>query len=107
MTGRKEWWAMGARRAVEAGVDHRRGGENRTQTNEKPDSARLSRRRVLRGAKVAGLVSAAVAAETIARPTPALAGNDGDVVLGAGNIETFATSISNTTSGGTALTLGA
>lgn len=98
---------MGARGAAEAALGHRRKGENRTQMNDKPDSARLSRRRVLRGAKVAGLAAAAVAAETIARPTPALAGNDGDVVLGAGNIETFATSISNTTSGGTALTLGA
>jgi len=63
---------------------------------------RPSRRRWLRTAGGAGLVAAAVAAETIARPAAAQAGTDGDVVLGASNEETSATLISLTLPGGTA-----
>jgi hypothetical protein len=64
--------------------------------------AHPSRRRWLRGAAGAGVVAATVAAETITRPASAMAGTDGDVVLGAFNSETTPTVITNTTSGGTA-----
>jgi hypothetical protein len=51
------------------------------------------RRRIMRGAAAAGLVAAAIAAEQIARPAPARAGTDGDVVLGQGNTTPNITSI--------------
>src|SRR5438552_1783421 len=54
-----------------------------------------------RRALLAGLAGAAgaVAASAVARPGPARAGVDGDVVLGAANAETATTSISNSSSG--------
>src|SRR5439155_8861335 len=54
-----------------------------------------------RRALLAGLAGAAgaAAASFVARPGPARAGVDGDVVLGAANAETTATAISNSSSG--------
>jgi hypothetical protein len=61
---------------------------------------RRSRRMLLAGA-AGGL--GVLTAEVLARPAPASAGTDGDVVLGVTNTETAATGINNTTDGGIAL----
>jgi len=60
-------------------------------------AGRRTRRQLLAGGT--GALAAVLTAEALARPTPALAGTDGDVVLGAGNTETNATTITNTAAG--------
>ena len=62
---------------------------------------RRSRRQLL--TRGAGALTAVLAAEAIARPAPAYAGTDGDVVLGKVNNETTTTTINSTASGGVAL----
>jgi hypothetical protein len=60
-------------------------------------AARRTRRQLLAGGT--GALAAVLTAETLARPTPAYAGTDGDVVLGQANTETSGTGITNTTFG--------
>ncbi len=56
-----------------------------------------SRRRLL--ARGTGALAAVLTAEVLARPTPAVADNGGNVILGAANTETSFTQISNSTAG--------
>jgi len=75
---------------------------SRTQDEREPDRIGRSRRRLLAGAAGAlGLL----AGETIGRPTPAHAGTDGDVVLGATNTTGSLTTIDTSGSGSTTLSL--
>ena len=72
----------------------------RATTTDQPRAkaaGRRTRRQLLAGGT--GALAAVLTAEALARPTPALAGTDGDVVLGAGNTETNATTITNTAAG--------
>jgi hypothetical protein len=78
----------------------------RATTTDQPSGSpagRRTRRQLLAGGT--GALAAVLTAEALARPAPAYAGTDGDVVLGAANSETNPTSITNTNSGDTTLTL--
>jgi hypothetical protein len=63
--------------------------------------ARRTRRQLL--ARGTAALAAVLTAEALARPAPAQAGTDGDVVLGGANSEITATTISNTAGGVDAL----
>lgn len=71
-----------------------------TQADQK-DTTRRSRRQLLAGGTSA--LAAVLAAEAIARPAPAYAGTDGDVVLGALNNASSQTTVTCTTAGDVAL----